>query len=414
MATMFPEEKKKVFPISSSLWALVFLIAGFLGGFFLAGQSPAAQTASAWGAPADVDFSPVWRAWKAIDEKFVPASVASTTATSSDPIEERVWGMISGLADSLDDPYTFFLPPSDNQLFADDMSGSFGGVGMEIEVRDGVLIVVSPLRDTPAERAGIKTGDRILKINGTETTGMDVTSAVKRIRGPRGTEVALTLMRDGWAESREFNVERDVINVPIVTTKQLPDGIFLINVASFAANSPDLFRQALRSFVESKSTKLILDLRGNPGGYLEAAVDMASWFLPAGKVVVTEDYAGHRDNIPHRSSGYNVFNENLRMVILVNKGSASASEILADALRHYGIAQLVGTNTFGKGSVQELVDITPGTSLKLTVARWMGPDGIVIPREGIAPDVKVEIGEEDAAAGRDPQLDEAVQFLKGE
>ena len=142
-------------------------------------------------------------------------------------------------------------------------------------------------------------------------------------------------------------------------------------------------------------------------------MDMASWFLPTGKIVVTEDYAGHASNIVHRSLGYDIFNENLKMMILVDHGSASASEILADALRHHGLARLVGTNTFGKGSVQELVEITPKTALKVTVARWLGPDGIQIPREGIAPDVKIEATEEEAKAGEDVQLDKAVEMLKG-
>ncbi|MEN9561179.1 MAG: carboxy-terminal-processing protease, carboxyl-terminal processing protease, partial [Candidatus Parcubacteria bacterium] len=174
-----------------------------------------------------------------------------------------------------------------------------------------------------------------------------------------------------------------------------------------------LFRNALREFVESGSTKLILDLRGNPGGYLDAAVAMASWFLPAGKIIVTEDYAGHETNIVHRSLGYDVFTDKLKMVILVDKGSASASEILADALRYWGKAKLVGTNTFGKGSVQELVEITPETSLKLTVARWLGPDGKQIPLEGIVPDVEATTTEEQIKARKDVQMDKAVELLKG-
>ena len=181
---------------------------------------------------------------------------------------------------------------------------------------------------------------------------------------------------------------------------------------SFTANSPDLFRNSLREFIQSGDDKLIIDVRGNPGGYLEAAVDMASWFLPAGKIVVSEDYAGHAQNIVHRSRGYNIFSENLKMVILVDRGSASASEILADALRHYGKAKLVGETTFGKGSVQELVEITSDTALKLTIARWLGPDGKQIPNTGIVPDVEVKMTEADTKAERDPQLDKAVELIK--
>jgi len=405
------------------VWAGVFVILIFGFGYligvrgFLAERIPA-PIVSAIAAPLQpqgVDFSPVWKAWRVIDEKFVPASVATTTsiATSTqDANQKRVWGMIQGLAASLDDPYTFFLPPVEKKLFEDDMSGSFEGVGMEIAVRDQVLTVVSPLKGTPSERAGIKSGDKVLKIDGEDTRGMDITEAVKRIRGPQGTEVTLTVFRDGWDEPLDIKVKRDVINVPTLTTEVRSDGIFVLTLSSFTAQSPDLFRNALREFVTSGNTKLIIDLRRNPGGYLEAAVDMASWFLPAGKVVVTEDYAGHAQNVVHRSRGYDIFNENLKMVVLVDKGSASASEILAEALRYHGKATLIGASTFGKGSVQELVEITPETSLKVTIALWLGPNGQSIPTSGIVPDVEVKLTEDDTVAGKDPQLDKAIEIVK--
>ncbi|HEY4526350.1 MAG TPA: S41 family peptidase, partial [Candidatus Paceibacterota bacterium] len=328
--------------------------------------------------------------------------------------QDRVWGMISGMADSLHDPYTFFLPPVENKQFGDDMSGQFEGVGMEIAVKSGVLIVVTPLKGTPADEAGIKSGDLVLKIDGVTTEGLDVDSAIKKIRGPKGTVVTLTMLRQGWPEEREIKVTRDIINVPVITTTARRDGIFVIELSSFTANSPGLFRNALRDFVESGSTKLVLDLRGNPGGYLDAAVDMASWFLPSGSVVTTEDYAGHESNIVHRSSGYNIFNKNLKMVILVDQGSASASEILADALRHYKVAKLVGSRTFGKGVVQELVSITPDTSLKITVARWLGPDGTQIPLTGLIPDVMATTSDEAIKADKDPQMDKALEILKAQ
>ncbi|MCR4325669.1 MAG: S41 family peptidase [Patescibacteria group bacterium] len=406
---------KSLGPAGLAIGALLFASAGFVAGALLATNSMLGAVGIAPpGAPEGVDFTPVWKAWRVIDEKFVPAAVATTTSaatTTADLNQERVWGLISGLSASLNDPYTFFLPPSENKEFAADMSGSFEGVGMEIDVKDGVLTVVSPLKGTPADKAGIKSGDRILKIDGADTAGIDTGSAVRLIRGPKGTQVALTILRDGWGTPREIKVTRDVINVPIVTTEQKDGGVFVITIASFTSNSPQLFRSALREFVESGNTKLVLDLRGNPGGYLDAAVDIASWFLPAGKTVVTEDYDGHAGNIIHRSLGYDIFNDNLRMVILVDRGSASASEILADALRYWEKAILVGVETFGKGSVQELVDITPETALKLTVARWLGPDGTQIPLSGIVPDVKVEYTDEDAAADRDPQMDKALELL---
>ncbi len=377
-------------------------------------KSTDSATGNASGAPGGVDFSPVWKAWSVIDEKFVPAAVASSTpvATSTeDKDQQRVWGMIQGLAESLNDPYTFFLPPTENKVFEQDMSGAFEGVGMEIAVRNEVLTVVSPLKGSPAEKAGIKSGDLVLKIDGTVTKGLDINDAVNKIRGPKGSVVVITIMRQGWDAPKDIRVARDTISVPTIQTTSMPGGIFRIQLLTFTSNSPDLFRDALRRFVETGDTKLILDLRGNPGGYLDAAVDMASWFLPAGDVVVTEDYDGHATNIIHRSRGYDVFNKNLKMVVLADHGSASASEILADALRYWHVAKLVGVNTFGKGSVQELVNITPDSSLKVTVARWLGPDNVQIPLEGITPDVKVDLTDADATAGKDPQLDKAVHVL---
>ncbi|OGG76764.1 hypothetical protein A3B35_03060 [Candidatus Kaiserbacteria bacterium RIFCSPLOWO2_01_FULL_54_24] len=393
---------------------LMFAIGIALGVVFVFGGGAAAQLTIP---PEDVDFSPVWKAWRVIDEKFVPAAVATSTQVATSTAEknqERVWGMIQGLAGSLEDPYTFFLPPKENEIFADDISGAFEGVGMEIAVKNQVLTVVSPLKGSPAERAGIKSGDSILKIDNVETRGMDISTAVSRIRGPKGTQVTFLVMREGFTEPREIKVTREVINVPIVTTKARSDGVFVIELQSFTANSPELFRRALREFVESGSRSLVLDLRGNPGGYLEAAVDMASWFLPTGRVVVTEDYGGNAESVVHRSRGYDVFNENLRMVMLVDRGSASASEILAGALQHYGIAKMVGDRTFGKGSVQELVEITSDTALKITVARWLGPDGEQIPLDGIVPDVEIKNTEEDVKAGKDPQLEKAIEILKGD
>jgi carboxyl-terminal processing protease len=397
--------------------ALAFLLLGLFFGYELATRGfIGSAVADTSGQPADVDFSPVWKAWSVINEKFVPASVATTSplATSTEKLnQQKVYGMIGGLAASLTDPYTFFLPPVENKEFASDMKGSFEGVGMEIEVKDQVLTVVSPLPGSPAEAAGLKSGDKILKIDGKSTVGIDTSQAVNEIRGPKGTKVILTVLREGWTDAKEIPVTRDVINVPIVVSKKLAGGIYQIHLTTFTENSPALFRAALREFLLSGDHKLILDLRGNPGGYLDAAVDIGSWFLPQGAVIVTEDYAGHDTNIVHRSYGYNIFHGDVQVVVLVDKGSASASEILADALRYHGVAKLVGTNTFGKGSVQELVEITPETALKLTVARWLGPDSIQIPREGIVPDYHVDLKDADLKAKKDPQLDKAIELLGG-
>lgn len=403
---------------------LILCAAIFAGGYYAgAANRPAIDEAVTLrnktdGAPAGVDFAPFWKAWNILNEKFVP-TVSTTTVSDQD----RVYGAIEGLAASFKDPYTVFFPPQENSFFQSEIQGNFDGVGMEIGIKDGILTVISPLKGTPAAKAGILPGDKIVKIDDTITNNMQTDQAIQMIRGPKGTAVRLTLVRRGRKDPFEVKVVRDTIEVPTVDTELKPlagteggtglqsNGIFVIRLYTFTASSADLFRAALRKFIESGSDKLIIDLRGNPGGYLEAAVDMASWFLPMGDPVVTEDFGKSQAPIVYRSKGYDVFNKNLKMVILVNGGSASASEILAGALKEYGIATLVGTTTFGKGSVQELVDITPDTTLKVTVARWLTPHGLSISEKGITPDVSVDLTPDDLNKGKDPQMDAAVKIL---
>ena len=358
--------------------------------------------------PSNVDFAPFWKAWNALNDKYVPAS--STSVTIDD--EQKVWGAIQGLASSLGDPYTVFFPPVESKLFESDIRGNFEGVGMEVISQDGAITVIAPLKNSPAERAGILAGDRVVKIDDVATLNLSTEDAVNLIRGEKGTQVTLTIFRNGDREPFEIDVTRDVIDIPTISTNLLPNGVFVIELYSFSAQSPNLFRNALREFVLSGSNELVLDLRGNPGGYLEAAIDMASWFLPSSKVIVREDFGFEQEEKVYRSKGYDIFSENLEFVILIDRGSASASEILAGALAEHNRAILVGDKTFGKGSVQELISITPETSLKVTVARWLTPNGLSISEEGIIPDHSVPYTVEDREAGRDPQLDKAIELLK--
>lgn len=404
------------------LTLMVVVLVAFIGGIVVGAKHvgsrylPGTVAAAIYtGAPSDVDLTPIWKVWNILDDRFVPSypdEASTTPVTPAEVTQDRIWGMAEGLAASTKDPYTVFMPPEDAQMFQDDISGSFEGVGMEIGIRDGVLTVVSPLKGTPASKAGIKALDRILTIDGVATDGMSTNVAVKRIRGPKGTTVTFDVLRESTGEKLSIPVVRDVIDIPTVETRQLPTGEFVIELMQFSANAPELFRQALQEFIDTGDTnKLIIDLRGNPGGYLDAAVDIASWFLPKGDIVVTEDYGTDGDKVEHRSKGRDIFNDNLKLVILVDKGSASASEILAGALHEYGKATLIGTNTFGKGSVQELVDITSDTSLKVTVARWLLPNGVHISKEGIAPDVRVELPEK-TSADTDEIMNRAVEYLK--
>lgn len=351
------------------------------------------------------DFDPFWKAWAILNENFISFKASSTD-------QDRVWGSIEGLAASYKDPYTVFFPPAEAKSFQASISGEFSGVGMEIGLRDRVITVIAPLKNTPAERAGIRAGDRILEIDGQTTEGMTVEKAVSLIRGQKGTTVRLSILHEGARSAVDVSVTRDTIAIPTLDTETRADGIFVIKLYSFTANSPALFRDALEAFARTGGDKLILDLRNNPGGYLEAAVDMASWFLPEGKVVVSEEGKKESTRRVFRSKGYDVFNgKPLKFVILVNEGSASASEILAGALSEHKVAKLVGEKTFGKGSVQQLFDVTPETSLKVTVARWLTPNGNSISEGGLKPDIEVALVPADFEKGKDAQLNRAVDYL---
>lgn len=369
-------------------------------------QDPVGLTVSLSPDKEPLDLDPFWAAHQILNEKFVPTVASSTIPNDTD----KVWGAIEGLAAAYGDPYTVFFPPTENKNFNDEVRGDFTGVGMEIAIKDKMLTVVAPLKGTPAEKAGIKSGDIILQIDKKSASGMAVEDAVELIRGPKGTTVVLTL-KQGDAAAKDISVVRNTINIPTIDTKLRNDGIFVISLYNFSANSPALFREALREFIQTGTDKLVLDLRNNPGGYLEAAVDMASFFLPIGTTIVHEDFGTKRNPDSVRSIGYNIFTDKLKMVIIINEGSASASEILAGALREHGIAKLVGEKSFGKGSVQELVPITADTSLKVTVARWLTPQKVSISENGITPDFEVELTAQDVKEERDPQLEKAVSVL---
>jgi carboxyl-terminal processing protease len=356
-------------------------------------------------------FEPYWKVWSVINDKYVAATTTDT--------QERIWGSIRGLASSQNDPYTVFFPPEENKSFKSDIAGNFEGVGMEIAIKDGVLTVVSPVKNSPAEKAGVKAGDKIIKINGELTTDLTVEKAVKQIRGERGTTVKIVFIREGVNLPIEKSLVRDIIDIPTLET-EIKEDIFIIRLFSFTAQSPDLFRNALREFIQSGKHKLIVDLRGNPGGYLDAAWDISSWFLPSGEIIVTEDFGGKNTNKLYVSKGYNLFNsyfgspDKYKIIVLVDGGSASASEIMAGALQENGIAKLVGTKTFGKGSVQELVPITSKTSLKVTIARWLTPKGHNLSHDGLTPDFEVKVTPKDIEEKKDVQLDKAVEILRKE
>jgi carboxyl-terminal processing protease len=354
-----------------------------------------------------VDLTDFWKAWNALNANYVITHASSTLPSQ----KERIFGAISGLASSYGDPYTVFFPPVEAKAFAESISGSFAGVGMEIDVKDNILTVVTPLKGTPAERAGIKAGDQIATIDGKSTDGLSTEKAVTMIRGPIGTTVELTIIRAG--KPITIKIVRDTIQIPGTEDGlDATSGVYHIALYEFSANSASQFNQAFARFKASGSKKLIIDLRGNPGGYLNAAVDIASHFLPKGAVVVTEDFDGKEENNVHTSLGYNDLPRGTKMVVLIDGGSASASEIVAGALQDEKIATIIGTKSFGKGSVQTLLDLDGG-SLKVTIARWITPRGHWIMGNGITPSITIPYLAPGATTTPkvDPQMARAIEFL---
>ncbi len=402
-----------------STLAILLILAAFFSGVQIGkgGMSSLSLEAglfSFFGGPSatpdsEADLQEFWRVWNLMDEKFV-----ATKATTTPDSLEKIQGAIAGLVDSFGDPYTVYLPPAEAEQFAEDISGNFSGVGMEVGLRDDLITVIAPLPETPAERAGIRSGDVITKINGESTENMSVDQAVRLIRGEEGTEVALTIYREGETEFLEKKITRAVINIPTLKT-EIEGDVFIIKLYSFNALSESKMREAVEEYKRGNYKKLVLDLRGNPGGFLESAVAIAGYFLPSGKVVVRENFGDGKEEEVYRSQGQLITNLNPdNFVILIDGGSASASEILAGALAEHKVATTIGETTFGKGSVQELVELPGDSALKVTIARWLTPEGVSFSEGGLEPVVMIEVTSEDIEAEKDPQQEAALKWLRGD
>jgi len=381
------------------LFTGVLLLGVFGLGYWIGGENKICPVCP----PEDVNFSVMWETWQKLKDNFVDSSKLDD--------QKMVYGATAGMVKAAGDPYTAFFNPDETQKFLEDVNGEFQGVGMEIGIKDEQLQVVSPIKGTPAERAGLRPGDRILKIGDTATIDLSVEQAVSLIRGPQGTQVTLSIMRDGWKEPKDITIKREVIRIPSMEWELKEGDIAHITIYQFSQNLSVDFSRAASEISKSGAQKIIIDLRGNPGGYLEIAQDIAGWFLERGKTVVTEDFGEKEKENVYKSEGNAKF-AGYPAVLLINKGTASASEILASALRDNRGIKLIGETSFGKGSVQKLEQLTDGSSLKVTVAHWLTPKGDQISEKGLKPDVEVKMTEEDYANNKDPQLDRALEIIK--
>lgn len=352
--------------------------------------------------PGEIDFNIFWEAWKKLDQNYVDEE-------KLDP-RSRVYGAIEGMVRALDDPYSGFMDPEETKDFDSDMKGSFEGIGAELGMKDGMLTVIAPIEGMPAESAGLRAGDRIIKINDEIASDVTIDEAVKRIRGPKGTEVTLTILRNGEDMTRNITIVRDKIEIKSVEYEAKEDGVAYVKIIKFAEDTDKEFNKIVTQIIADNTRGIVVDVRNNPGGFLDVAVDIISKFIPKGEVVVWEQ---GRDNkrISDKARGGDSLS-GIPVVVLINEGSASASEILSGAFRDIRGAQLIGKKTFGKGSVQQLEDLNDGSSLRITIAKWLTPSGQSIHQVGLEPDIDVEITNEDFENERDPQFDRALEEIR--
>lgn len=408
------QDKMKKF--APGLILVVVLLATFWGGFYAGSQgnaslgradsriiaySDSSKTDATASSDDNFDFNLYWEVWDSLKVNYVDKVKIKD--------KDLFYGSLKGLADSVGDPYTVFMDPSEAKEFADDLAGTFEGIGAEVGIRNDIVTVIAPLDGMPAQKAGLRAGDKVYAIDGKTTLGLTVEQAVKMIRGAKGTKVTLTIIRGTGDKPKDIVITRDVIFVKSVKTEMRADGIFVIKVTNFNDDTLGLFNSAVAEALVKNPKGIILDLRNNPGGYLDTAVAMASEWIEAGPVVAEQFGDNKRNEYP---SNGRARLKNFPTVVLVNGGSASASEILAGALRDYKKATLVGEQTYGKGSVQTLKDLSDGSTLKITIAKWLTPAGDFINEKGIKPAVEIKHTQSDIDKNIDLQFNKALEILK--
>lgn len=346
----------------------------------------------------DVDFKLFWDVWDRLSKNYIDKS-------KLDP-QKMLYGAISGMTHSVGDPYTVFLPPEENKAFKEDLTGTkFSGIGAQLGMKGEQIVIIAPLKGSPAEKASVRAGDFILKVNGADTFGWSLPEAVAKIRGENGTKVTLTIGREKEKKPLEITIVRDTITVKSVEWEK-KDRIAYLKLSRFGEGTDD-WDKVISEIVDQKSTfqGLVLDLRNNPGGYLSGAVYFASEFIKDGTVVQQEGSSGEKRAYSVERKGKLT---DIPMVVLVNKGSASASEIMAIALKEKGRAKLIGEKTFGKGTIQEAQELVSEAGLHVTTAKWLSPSGKSV-EGGLDPDITVAADENDQT--KDPQLEKAIEIL---
>lgn len=347
-----------------------------------------------------IDFNLYWEVWDNIKTSYVDKIKVSD--------KDLFYGSLRGIANSAKDPYTVFMDPEETKEFSDDLAGIFEGIGAEVGLRNDIATIITPLDGTPAKKAGLMPGDKIYAVDDSPTIGLSINEVVKKIRGEKGTKVKLTLIR-GNEVPFDLEITRGLIIVKSVKTEMRSDGIYILRINNFNDDTEGLFNKAVDDILEKKPKGIILDLRNNPGGYLDTAIVIASEWIEEGPVVAEQ----LNDNRRNEYSAQGLARlKDFKTIVLINGGSASASEILAGALRDYNKAILLGETTFGKGSVQALKPLSDGSILKITVSKWLTPAGDFINEKGIEPDIELKLDIDDVNNNRDPQLDKALELIK--
>jgi carboxyl-terminal processing protease len=388
-----------------------FLVGHFLpvqqqGGHFLVGTvntpvptvSPEQQSTT----PDELEtlFTPFWEAWNIVHEEYVDQPVDNTALMQ---------GAIRGMMDALGDQHSTYMDPKTFQDANDSLSGEYEGIGAWVDTTADYLTIISPIPGAPADKVGLKPGDKIIAIDGEDMTGIDAELARQRVLGPAGSTVDLTVAREGETEPLEFTIKREKIVVKSASGEMLENDIGYVQITTFGDKTTSELRTTLQDLMAQDPKGLVIDLRNNGGGYLQTAVEVASEFIDDG-VVLYEQYGdGKRTTYQALKDGQAT---EIPLVVLINEGTASASEIVAGAIQDYGRGKLVGVTSYGKGSVQNWVPLSNDQgAVRITIAKWLTPDERTINGEGLQPDVEVEITNEDFQAGRDPQLDKAVEVL---